>query len=94
MLILQNTLSKFLACCAGERGEYWLASKTSYENTLTKIKMDGKLSSNISETLDVFFPYSSVFGNPDRNPDRKIFSIMKYLIETSDENSRTLAVHI
>ena len=38
---------------AGERGQYWLASNYSYQNTKTKIKMDGKLSREISETLGV-----------------------------------------
>ena len=37
--------------CAGERGEYWLASKYSYENTETRIKMKGQLSRSFSETL-------------------------------------------
>ena len=39
--------------CAGEKGQFWLASKFSYQNTKTKIKMDGKLSREISETLGV-----------------------------------------
>ena len=39
--------------CAGERGEYWLASKYSYENTETQIKMKGQLSRRFSETLGV-----------------------------------------
>ena len=39
--------------CAGEKGQYWLASQFSYKNTKTKIKMDGRLSREISETLGV-----------------------------------------
>ena len=39
--------------CAGERGQYWLSSQYSYQNTKTKIKMEGKLSRKISETLGV-----------------------------------------
>ena len=39
--------------CAGERGQYWLSSQYSYQNTKTKIKMEGKLSRKISATLGV-----------------------------------------
>ena len=39
--------------CAGERGQYWLASKYSYENTETRIKMKGLLSRSFTETLGV-----------------------------------------
>jgi hypothetical protein len=39
--------------CAGERGQYWLASKYSYENTQTQIKMKGQLSRNFTENLGV-----------------------------------------
>ena len=39
--------------CAGERGQYWLASKYSYENTQTQIKMNGQLSRNIIEKRGV-----------------------------------------
>ena len=39
--------------CAGERGQYWQASKYSYENTQTKIKMKGKVSRSITESLGV-----------------------------------------
>ena len=38
---------------AGEIGEYWQASQQEYSNTLTKIKMKGKLSQQIYETLGV-----------------------------------------
>ena len=38
---------------AGEIGEYWQASEHEYSNTLTKIKMNGKLSQQIHETLGV-----------------------------------------
>ena len=39
--------------CAGELGQYWLASKYSYENSQTQIKMKGQLSRNFSENLGV-----------------------------------------
>ena len=39
--------------CAGERGQFWLASKYSYENTQTQIKMNGQLSRNFTEKLGV-----------------------------------------
>ena len=39
--------------CAGERGQYWLASKYSYENTQTQVKMKGQLSRNFTENLGV-----------------------------------------
>ena len=35
--------------CAGEAGQFWLASKHSYENTQTQIKMNGQLSRSIRE---------------------------------------------
>ena len=37
----------------GETGDYWLASKSSYENTQTQIKMNGYLSRSISEDTGV-----------------------------------------
>ena len=39
--------------CAGERGKYWQATHHSYQNSMTKIKMNGKLSGNIEERLGV-----------------------------------------
>ena len=39
--------------CAGERGKYWQATKYSYKNSLTRIKMNGKLSGKIEESLGV-----------------------------------------
>ena len=39
--------------CAGERGQFWQASQFSYQNSLTRIKMNGKLSRNIKEKLGV-----------------------------------------
>ena len=32
---------------AGERGQYWLADKFSYENTQSRIKLNGQLSRSI-----------------------------------------------
>ena len=39
--------------CAGETGQYWLASQYAYKNTQTQIKMNGKLSRSISENTGV-----------------------------------------
>ena len=39
--------------CAGETGQYWQASHYSYQNSLTRIKMNGNLSRNIEENLGV-----------------------------------------
>ena len=39
--------------CAGETGQYWQASHYSYQNSLTRIKMNGQLSRNIEESLGV-----------------------------------------
>ena len=39
--------------CAGERGDFWQASHCSYQNSLTKIKMNGHLSRDITEDLGV-----------------------------------------
>ena len=38
---------------AGERGDFWQASHSSYQNSSTKIKMNGNLSRDIMETLGV-----------------------------------------
>ena len=42
-----------LYCVAGESGDYWRASRAEYQNSLTKIKMNGKLSAEIAETKGV-----------------------------------------
>ena len=39
--------------CAGETGQYWKASHFSYQNSRTRIKMNGQLSRSIEETLGV-----------------------------------------
>ena len=38
---------------AGVKGDYWQANHHSYQESLTKIKMNGNLSRNIVETLGV-----------------------------------------
>ena len=38
---------------AGERGQYWLASHHSYQNTETRIKLNGQLSRSFEESLGV-----------------------------------------
>ena len=39
--------------CAGERGMYWQATHYSYKNSLTRIKMNGKVSGKIEEKFEV-----------------------------------------
>ena len=39
--------------CSGEEGQYWQASKYSYENSMTRIKMNQQLSRSIQEGLGV-----------------------------------------
>jgi hypothetical protein len=39
--------------CAGEEGEFWKSSKYTYDDSLTKIKMQGKLSRRVEENLGV-----------------------------------------
>ena len=39
--------------CSGQIGSYWRSSKLSYDNSFTKIKMQGKLSRSFQETLGV-----------------------------------------
>merc|ERR1712015_167808 len=38
---------------AGDRGDYWKATHYSYQDSLSKIKMNGELSRSIQETLGV-----------------------------------------
>ena len=42
-----------LYCSANQSGSYWSASTAEYNNTITKIKMNGKLSADISENQGV-----------------------------------------
>ena len=51
--VVNRTIQTRELYCAGERGKYWLASKYSYENTQTQIKMNNQLSRNFSENLGV-----------------------------------------
>ena len=37
--------------CSGEEGEYWQSSKYSYDDSLTKIKIKGKLYRQIEEKI-------------------------------------------
>ena len=39
--------------CAGETGQFWQASHFSYQNSLTRIKMNGQVSGYIEESLAV-----------------------------------------
>ena len=51
--VVDRTIQTRELYCAGETGQYWQASHSSYQNSFTKIKMDGKLSRSISEKLGV-----------------------------------------
>ena len=51
--VVDRTIQLRELYCAGETGEYWKSSKRSYENSLTQIKMKGKLSRTFEETAGV-----------------------------------------
>ena len=51
--VVDRTIQLRELYCAGETGEFWKSSKYSYDNSLTQIKMKGKLSRQIEETLGV-----------------------------------------
>ena len=51
--VVNRTIQTRELYCAGETGQFWQASHFSYQNSLTRIKMDGKLSRNIEEQLGV-----------------------------------------
>ena len=51
--VVDRTIQLRELYCAGETGEYWKSSKRSYENSLTQIKMKGKLSRTFVETAGV-----------------------------------------
>ena len=65
--------------CAGENGQYWLASKYSYENSQTQIKMKGQLSRNFGENLGV------KQGNIKSSDNYKIY--INPLLDTVDSAS-------
>ena len=51
--VVDRTIQTRELYCAGETGQYWQASHSSYQNSYTKIKKDGKLSRSIQEVLGV-----------------------------------------
>ena len=51
--VVNRTIQLRELYCSGEKGEYLLSSKYSYENSLTQIKMKGKLSRKFQETTGV-----------------------------------------
>ena len=51
--VVDRTIQTRELYCAGETGDYWRASHFSYQNSSTKIKMNGKLSRNIIEKRGV-----------------------------------------
>ena len=53
--------------CAGLRGQYWESAWMSYNNSLTKVKMSGKLSRTLKETLGV------KQGNINSSDDYKVY---------------------
>ena len=48
--VVNRTIQLRELFCSGQVGEYWKSSKYSYENSLTQIKMKGKLSRKFEET--------------------------------------------
>ena len=51
--VVNRTIQTRELYCAGEKGQFWLASKNSYQNSRTCIKMNGQLSRSFEETLGV-----------------------------------------
>ena len=49
--VLNREIQKRELYFAGEKGDFWKTSMFEYENSLTKIKRNGKLSSEIKESL-------------------------------------------
>ena len=51
--VVDRTIQTRELYCAGETGQYWQASHSSYQNSYTQIKKDGKLSRSIQEKFGV-----------------------------------------
>ena len=51
--VVNRTIQTRELYCAGETGQYWQASNCSYQDSLTRIKMNGQLSRSITEKLGV-----------------------------------------
>ena len=51
--VFNRTIQTRELFCAWESGQYWMATKYSYENTQTQIKLNGQLSRCFSENLGV-----------------------------------------
>ena len=51
--VVDRTIQTRELYCSGVKGEYWSASNYSYQNSRSKIKMNGKLSSEFEEKLGV-----------------------------------------
>ena len=51
--VVDRTIQLRELYCSGEEGEYWRSSKFSYDNSLTQVKMNGKLSRRFEETAGV-----------------------------------------
>ena len=51
--VVDRTIQTRELYCAGETGQYWQASHHSYQNSYTKIKMNGQLSRSIKEVKGV-----------------------------------------
>ena len=49
--VVDRTIQKRELYCSGVKGQYWVASNHSYQNSRSRIKMNGKLSSEFEETL-------------------------------------------
>ena len=51
--VVDRTIQLRELYCAGEIGDFWKSSKFSYDNSLTQIKMKGRLSRQFEEKLGV-----------------------------------------
>ena len=78
-VVSRDILARELYCTASVKGQFWLADKTEYENTMTKIKLNKKISCELVETLGV------KQGNTKSSDYYKIYN--KYLLDTVEAAS-------
>ena len=67
--VVDRTIQLRELYCAGETGEYWQSSKYSYDNSLTQIKMKGKLSRKFQEKAGVKQGHISSSDNYKPGPE-------------------------
>ena len=76
-VVSRSILTRELYCTAKETGQFWLAEKFQYENTLTRIKYNNYISSTLEEHLGV------KQGNSKSSDHYKIYN--KSLLDSVDE---------